>query len=75
MHVDGENLTYPLKMRHMENNSCAMLLPVSGFSIPAITIDPNVEANIRKIRINRNIVPPRSMTEFVGDAFRYKPIG
>ena len=67
--------TYPLKIRHIENNSCAMFDPVSACSIPAIMIEVNVDVNIRKIRINRNIVPPRIITESVAYAFRNKPIG
>lgn len=62
-------------MRLIENSICAILLPVSACSMPAIIIDPNVEANIKKIKINRNIVPPRSITESVGYAFRYRPMG
>lgn len=52
-----------------------MLLPVSGCSMPAISMELNVDVNIRKIRIRRNIVPPRNVTESVGYAFRYSPIG
>ena len=62
-------------MRHSENNSCPILLPVSADSIPAITIELKVDAKSKNNRISKNIVPPRDITASVGIAFRYKPIG
>lgn len=59
----------PQKTRVREKQSWAMFPPVSACSIPAITMELNVELNMRKIRISKNMVPLRSVTESVGIAF------
>lgn len=67
--------TDPQKTRQSENSNCAICPPVSGSSIPAITMMVKVDVNIMNSRISRNIVPPRSITALVGSAFTYSPIG
>jgi hypothetical protein len=68
-------LTYPLKIRQSENRSCAMFPPVSACSMPAMIMELKVDANNMKIKISRNMVPPRSVTLFVGYPLRKSPIG
>ena len=67
--------SYPQKIKHRENISCARLLPVSADSTPAITIELKVDVKSRNKRIIKNMVPPRETTESVGIAFRCNPIG
>lgn len=52
-----------------------MFPPVSACSMPAMTMELKVDANNMKIKISRNIVPPRSVTLFVGYPLRKSPIG
>lgn len=69
-HKDMCRQTHPQNTRQNENSSCAMFPPVSGCSIPAITIELKVDVNSRNSSISRNIVPPRDTTECVGSALR-----
>lgn len=59
-------VTNPLKIRHNENRSWAIFPPVSGCSTPAMIMELNVDVKSMKMRISRNIVPPRSVTVWVG---------
>ena len=63
------NIAYPLKTKHKENRSCAILPPVSADSIPAITRLVKVDVKSKKHRMYRNIKAPRSVTAPVGSAF------
>jgi len=60
----------PQKTRHNEKRRLATLPPFSAESIPAITMLVNVDVNIKNAQMNRNMRPPRSLTAFVGMAFR-----
>ena len=67
--VEGPAKT-PQKIKVKENIKLATFPPVSGVSIPAMTRLVKVEVKRRKVQMNRNIKPPRSVTAPVGSAFR-----
>ncbi|KAJ9354677.1 hypothetical protein DTO280E4_6742 [Paecilomyces variotii] len=49
--------------RHSENINCATLPPVSACSIPAMTMEQNVDVKIINTRTSKNIVPLRDGTQ------------
>ena len=59
----------PQKMRVREKSKLAMLPAVSADSIPAMTIEVNVEVKRRNSWQKRKKRAPRSCTELVGMAF------
>lgn len=67
--------TYPQKIKHIEKSKLAMLPPVSARSTPAMIICANVDVNMRKFQMKRNIKPDRSVIESVASVLRYKPMG